>query len=77
MPARVIGEVVYSNSEQFASGDLVSGEWGWTHYAVVFQEKVQKMPKNIPNPENFLGLYGISGLTAYFGLFNVGKVKKG
>jgi len=34
------------------------------------------LPKNYPNPEHFLGVLGISGLTAYFGLHEIGKIKK-
>lgn len=34
------------------------------------------IPKNYPHPEHFLGLFGISGLTAYFGLHDIGKIKQ-
>jgi NADPH-dependent curcumin reductase CurA len=35
------------------------------------------MPENTPNPYNYLGVFGISGFTAYIGLVKIGKPKKG
>lgn len=39
--------------------------------------KITKIPSDSPNPQHFLGVLGPSGLAAYFGLKEVGKVKKG
>lgn len=36
-----------------------------------------KIPKNYPNPGHFLGVLGTNGLTAYFGMFDIGKPQKG
>ncbi|KAF8638247.1 hypothetical protein AX17_002269 [Amanita inopinata Kibby_2008] len=59
-------------------GDLVSGPWGMTEYAVMKEKIVEKI---IVPPGatflDFLNTLGISGLTAYFGLKDVGKLKKG
>jgi NADPH-dependent curcumin reductase CurA len=36
---------------------------------------VNSIPRNYPHPEHFLGVFGISGLTAYVGLHEIGKIK--
>lgn len=41
------------------------------------KKDLTKLPKGYPQPGHFLGVYGINGLTAYFGLFEIGKPKKG
>jgi NADPH-dependent curcumin reductase CurA len=48
---------------------------GWQKFAVLPEKQVHKIPKEVPNPELFLAL-SISGLTAYFGLENIGKIKE-
>ena len=77
MAAGVIGKIVYSNSSKFSEGDWVLGEWGWANYAIVKEQGLMRVPKNDPNPENYLGIYGVSGLTAWIGLVKIGKIKKG
>jgi len=39
------------------------------------EREIQKIPSDYPNPTNFLGVLGISGLTAYFGLKSIGNPK--
>ena len=36
-----------------------------------------KLPNNDSHPENYLGVYGVSGLTAWVGLHKIGQIKKG
>ena len=70
-----IGEVVYSRSKKFKMGELVMGVWGWEKYSMVNEKAVQLVPKDYPQPHHFLGVFGISGLTAWVGLFEIGKLK--
>jgi len=71
-----IGEVVKSNSHGFAAGDLVSGETGWQEYAALPARALVKHDKK-HKPEHYLSVLGIIGLTAYFGLLDVGKPRPG
>ena len=76
------GEVVESNHPDYATGDLVSGAFGWQNYAVsdgsAFGGLVAplKIPPGVDIP-TALSLFGITGLTAYFGLLEVGQPKSG
>ena len=76
MRGLVIGEVAASNHPGFAVGDRVSGAFGWQEWAISRGQGVEKLPKNLP-PELFLGPLGMTGLTAYFGLLEVGALKEG
>jgi NADPH-dependent curcumin reductase CurA len=71
-----IGEVVASNAEKFAPGDLVSGEYGWQQYAAMPARALTKHDKQ-HKPEHLLGVLGITGLTAYFGMLDVGRPRAG
>jgi len=69
-----IAEVVSSKAPELAAGDIVFGDTGWQDYAVVRAKHLTKMPKIEPMTY-LLSVYGIAGLTAYFGLLDVGKPK--
>jgi NADPH-dependent curcumin reductase CurA len=71
-----IAEVVASNAPELAPGDIVFGDTGWQDYAAVAANHLTKMPKIEPMT-HLLSIYGIAGLTAYFGLLDVGKPKVG
>jgi NADPH-dependent curcumin reductase CurA len=71
-----LGEVVKSNSEKFAPGDLVSGEYGWQRYAVLPARALTKHDRR-QKPEHILGVLGVTGLTAYFGMLDVGRPRPG
>jgi NADPH-dependent curcumin reductase CurA len=71
-----IAEVVSSKAPGLAPGDIVFGDTGWQDYAAVPAKHLTKMPKVEPMT-HLLSVYGIAGLTAYFGLLDVGKPKAG
>jgi NADPH-dependent curcumin reductase CurA len=71
-----IAEVVTSNALGFVPGDIVFGDTGWQDYAAVRGTHLTKMPQVEPMT-HLLSVYGIAGLTAYFGLLNVGRPKAG
>jgi NADPH-dependent curcumin reductase CurA len=71
-----VAEVVESRAPQFKPGDLVFGDTGWQEYASVPAKALTKLPKLEPMT-NLISVYGIAGLTAYFGLLEIGKPKAG
>jgi len=71
-----IAEVVASKDSSFKPGDIVFGDTGWQEYAAVPAKHLSKMPKVEPMT-HLLSVYGIAGLTAYFGLLDVGKPRDG
>jgi NADPH-dependent curcumin reductase CurA len=71
-----IAEVVSSKAPGLAPGDIVFGDTGWQDYAAVPARHLTKMPKVEPMT-HLLSVYGIAGLTAYFGLLDIGKPKEG
>src|ERR1700704_2961372 len=71
-----IAEVVSSKAPHLKKGDIVFGDTGWQDFAAVPAKQLSKMPKLEPMT-HLLSVYGIAGLTAYFGLLHVGKPKQG
>jgi NADPH-dependent curcumin reductase CurA len=71
-----IAEVVTSKAPGFAAGDLVWADTGWQEYAVLPAKHLSKMPKLEPMT-HLLSIFGVAGLTAYFGLLEIGKPKQG
>jgi hypothetical protein len=72
-----IGEVVESKAEGFAAGDLVQHMAGWREEAVVPARMAQKLPNLGAPPEQFLGVLGVTGVTAYFGLLDAAHAREG
>lgn len=77
MPAGGVGTVEESRNEKFQPGDLVQGMFGWQEYLVSNGAGLNKLPQMGLPPTAFLGLFGHIGLTAYFGLIDIGKPKEG
>jgi len=71
-----IAEVVSSKAPGLAAGDLVFADTGWQDYATLPAKHLTKMPKIEPMT-HLLSIFGIAGLTAYFGLLEIGKPKSG
>jgi NADPH-dependent curcumin reductase CurA len=77
MRAGALGRVVESKNPQFAAGDHVVGMFGVQEYATCDGRGVTKVdPKLAPLPV-YLGTLGMPGLTAYFGLLDIGQPKAG
>ncbi len=76
MAGGAIAEVVESKSSGLKTGDLVFADTGWQEYAAVSAKGLQPLPKLEPIT-HLLSVFGVAGLTAYFGLLNVGKPKAG
>src|SRR6201991_2881884 len=71
-----LAEVVSSKDPNLAPGDIVFGDTGWQDFAAVAARHLSKMPKLEPMT-HLLSVYGVAGLTAYFGLLDIGKPKAG
>ncbi len=72
-----IAEVIDSNTGAFAPGQLLFGFTGWQDYVVASpQTGYQPLPDGV-SPTLALSLLGITGMTAYFGLIDVGRVHEG
>jgi NADPH-dependent curcumin reductase CurA len=76
MAGGAIAEVVDSKATSFAPGDIVFADTGWQDYAALPAKQLTKLPRIEPL-SHLLSVFGIAGLTAYFGLLDVGKPKAG
>lgn len=76
MAGASIAEVVTSKAPNFAPGDIVFGDTGWQDFAVLPAKHLLKMPRIEPLT-HLLSVYGIAGLTAYFGLLDIGRAQAG
>ncbi len=72
-----VGEILESRAEGFSAGDLVVHMAGWRDEAVVPAQAARKLPDLPAAPELFLGILGVTGATAYFGLLDAASAKEG
>jgi NADPH-dependent curcumin reductase CurA len=77
MTGQAVGDVVESEDPRFAEGDTVVGQLGWQEYAVARGGSLRKLDPALAPPQTALHVLGATGLTAYFGLFDVGEAKPG
>jgi NADPH-dependent curcumin reductase CurA len=77
MTGQVVGEVVVSEDSRYQLGDEVVGQLGWQEYAVTRAGSVRKIDTALAPPQAYLHVLGTTGLTAYFGLFDVARPKPG
>lgn len=71
-----VGSVVESRAAGISVGDRVLTGTGWQQYSVQKAASVEKIPES-HNAIDYLGPLGVNGLTAYFGLLEVGKAQAG
>jgi NADPH-dependent curcumin reductase CurA len=79
MRAGSVGQVVESRHPGFQPGDLVQGAFGWQDWAVNDgggMMPARKLPPGLP-PTYVLHVFGVTGLTAYFGLLDLGRPQAG
>jgi NADPH:quinone reductase len=77
MGAGAVGKVVASQNPQFQAGDVVEGFFGWQQYAISNGAGVRKIDPSLAPVSTALGVLGMPGLTAYFGLLDIGKPRTG
>ncbi len=73
----VVGEVTESNSPDFKAGDYVLGMLKWQDIQIACAKDLRKIDVNQVPASYYLGLLGMTGLTAYLGLEKIGKPKIG
>src|SRR5512140_2900450 len=71
-----VGEVIESRNSLFAKGDLVVGMGGWQEYHLSDGTTLMKAQRGLPESV-FLGAAGMPGVTAWYGLLQIGRPKAG
>ncbi len=77
MDGGAVGEVIESQADGFAPGDTVLHMAGWRDEAVIEAKAATKLPDLGVEPQAFLGNFGLTGGTAYFGLLEAASAKAG
>jgi len=77
MGGGAVGEVMASNHRRFAPGDIVTGEMGWRSHAAVPAALLCKVDESQGPISYGVSVLGMPGMTAYFGLLEVGRPKPG
>jgi NADPH-dependent curcumin reductase CurA len=77
MRAGGVGKVLESKSPGFAAGDFVSGGLGVQSFATVKAKELTKIDAKLAPLPTYLNVLGMPGMTAYFGLLEVGEPKEG
>jgi NADPH-dependent curcumin reductase CurA len=77
MEGPAIGRVIETKNSAFAVGDLLWGPSGWAEHLQLSGRGMQKIPNDTKHLSAWAGILNIPGLTAYFGLRDVGAAKAG
>jgi NADPH-dependent curcumin reductase len=77
MVGGTVGEIVTSKNPKFAVGDIVLGSGGWQDYALSNGAGLRKLDPAVAPVSTALGVLGMPGMTAYFGLLEIGQPKPG
>ena len=72
-----VGEVVASSDPAMPVGETVRGYFGWQQYAVAATGELERIDRNAAPLSTALGVLGMPGLTAYYGLLEVGQPQAG
>lgn len=80
IPGYGVGIVEWSGSPEFEPGDIVAGELAWATHALANPLALQKLDRTLFDDDEIplhaaVGALGASGLTAYFGLLNIGEAQ--
>lgn len=77
MEGGTVNEVVASNNDKFAKGDIVLAHTGWQTHAISSGKGLRKLDPNAAPISTALGVLGMPGMTAYTGLLEIGQPKEG
>jgi NADPH-dependent curcumin reductase CurA len=72
-----VGEVVESKNDKFEPGDIVLNMLGWREYFVSNGKGLTRINPGKGPVQAYLGTLGMPGMTAYFGLLEIGKPNEG
>lgn len=73
----VVGEIVESKSAHFQKGDFIVGMLPWQEYSVAKEKEIRTIDPDVAPISTYLSILGMTGLTAYFGLMDIGQPKEG
>src|SRR5690606_1344284 len=73
----IIAEVIKSNNKNFQMGDFVNGILQWKQFQISNGNGLNKVDRNKAPLKAYLGVLGLTGITAYLGLEKIGNLKKG
>jgi hypothetical protein len=77
MEGGTVGEVIASRNPHFKEGDIVEERLGWQEYGISTGKGMRKIDPALAPISTALGVLGMPGMTAYFGLLEVGQMKAG
>ena len=72
-----IARVLESRDDDLAPGDLVQARVGWQTHPTIAGRHLQKLDLSLGTVEDWIGPLGLSAVTAYFGLFDIGGLRRG
>jgi len=72
-----IAEVIESKDPSLRKGDVITGMGGWQQFHVADAKAVRKIDVSLAPPSAYLGVLGMPGVTAWYGLTQIGKPKAG
>ena len=73
MVGGTVGQVVQSASPHWQKGDIVEGYWGWQEFSVSDGSRLRKLDPSLAPISTALGVLGMPGIAAYFGLLEICK----
>ncbi len=77
MTAGAAGVVEESRHPNYKTDDFVTGAFGWQQFAVSDGRGTMKVDPSVAPVSAYLGVLGMTGVTAYFGLLDIGQLKNG
>jgi NADPH-dependent curcumin reductase CurA len=77
MVGATVGEVVVSQHPNYKTGDTVVGSLGWQTYGIAKGENLMRVDPSVVPLSAYLGAVGMPGVTAWYGLMDIGKPKAG
>jgi NADPH:quinone reductase len=77
MSGGTVGKVIQSNHPDYVKGDIVEGMMGWQEYVISDGQGLRKVDPKAAPISTALGILGMPGLTAYFGLLEVARPHPG
>lgn len=72
-----VGEIIRSRAQDYAEGDIVTGRFGWQQYAVSGSSGLRRVDPALAPVSTALGVVGMPGVTAWYGLLKIGEPKAG
>lgn len=73
----IVAQVMESETEELKEGDIVTGALPWQEYIVADPNQLRRPEVHGAPVSSALGVLGMPGLTAYFGMYHIGEPKEG